>query len=239
MTLPPIPPSITQLDDLSNAMERKWGIDRLTRLVPPEAQARWVATLEACKDEWTLQADKDQMMMRAWRGMDAAATAAGAEPLPPGLWEQKADDGTIVVICRDTEHAQVEILRAKHDGRVVATWTLEEVVRVVMAQNSAVINATKVAFPGATVERDRPKPVFDGDDPVPSFDDDETIIEAPPNSETNSAFMEAPPEALEASPHPTPQTDAGGHQAALQEVLQGHSTAAPPPTKRGRKGTAK
>jgi len=226
MTLPPIPPSITPLDDLSNAMERKWGIDRLTRLVPPEAQARWVATLEACKDEWTTQADKDQMMMRAWRGMDAAATAAGAEPLPPGLWEQKADDGTIVVICRDTEHAQVEILRAKHDGRVVATWTLEEVVRVVMAQNSAVINATKVAFPGATVERDRPKPVFDGDDPVPSFDVDETL-------------MEGALEALEASPHPTPQTDARGHQAALQEVLQGHSTAAPPPTKRGRKGTAK
>ena len=177
MTLPPIPPSITQLDDLANFMERKWGIDRLTRLVPPEAQARWVATLKACEDEWTPQADKDQMMMRAWRGMDAAATAAGAEPLPPGLWEQKADDGTIVIICRDTEHAQVEILRAKHDGRTVATWTLEEVVRVVMAQTSAVINATKVAFPGATVERDRPRPVFDGDDPVPSFDGDEIVID--------------------------------------------------------------
>ena len=226
MTLPPIPPSITQLDDLANLMERKWGIDRLTRLVPPEAQARWVATLEACKDEWTPQADKDQMMMRAWRGMDAAATAAGAEPLPPGLWEQRADDGTIVVICRDNEHAQVEILRAKHDGRVVATWTLEEVVRVVMAQNSAVINQIKTAFPGATVERDRPRPVFDGDDPVPSFDGDETL-------------MEGATEALEASPHPTPQTEARGHQAALQEVLQGHSTAVPPPTKRGRKGTAK
>jgi hypothetical protein len=226
MTLPPIPPSITQLDDLANFMERKWGIDRLTRLVPPEAQARWVATLEACEDEWTLQADKDAMMMRAWRGMDAAATAAGAEPLPPGLWEQRADDGTIVVICRDNEHAQVEILRAKHDGRTVATWTLEEVVRVVMAKNSAVINKIKTAFPGAVVERDRPRPVFNGDDPVPSFDGDETLIEALP-------------EALEASPHPTPQTEARGHQEALQEVLQGHSTSAPPPTKRGRKGTAK
>lgn len=222
----PAPASITQLDDLANFMERRWGIDRLTRLVPPEAKARWVATLEACKDEWALQADKDAMMMRAWRGMDAAATAAGAEPLPPGLWEQRADDGTIVVICRDAEHAQVEILRAKHDGRVVATWTLEEVVRVVMAQTSAVINATKVAFPGATVERDRPRPVFDGDDPVPSFDGDETL-------------MEGALEALDASPHPTPQTEARGHQASLQEVLQGHSTEAPPPTKRGRKGTAK
>ena len=220
--LTPPPASLTQLDDLANFMERKWGIDRLNRLVPPEAQARWVATLEACQGEWIPQAHKDQMMMRAWRGMDSAATAAGAEPLPPGLWEQRADDGTIVIICRDTEHAQVEILRAKHDGRVVATWTLEEVVRVVMAQNSAVINEIKTAFPGAVVERDRPRPVFNGDDPVPSFDGDETIIEALP-------------EALEASPHPTPQTEARGHQAALQEVLQG----APPPTKRGRKGTAK
>ena len=225
--LDPPPASLTQLDDLANAMERKWGIDRLTRLVPPEAQARWVATLEACKDEWTLQADKDQMMMRAWRGMDAAATAAGAEPLPPGLWEQKADDGTIVIICRDNEHAQVEILRAKHDGRVVATWTLEEVVRVVMAQNSAVINQIKTAFPGATVERDRPIPRLVADDPVPALDGDDIVI------------IEGVSEALEASPHPTPQTEDRGHQAALQEVLQGHSAEAPPPTKRGRKGTAK
>ena len=177
--LTPPPASLTRLDDLANAMERKWGIDRLTRLVSPEAQARWVATLEACKDEWTLQADKDQMMMRAWRGMDAAATAAGAEPLPPGLWEQKADDGTIVIICRDNEHAQVEILRAKHDGRTVATWTLEEVVRVVMAQNSAVINAIKTAFPGATVERDRPIPRLVEDDPVPSMDEPRLVKDDP------------------------------------------------------------
>ena len=175
--LTPPPASLTQLDDLANAMERKWGIDRLTRLVPPEAQARWLATLEACKDEWTSQADKDAMMMRAWRGMDAAATAAGAEPLPPGLWEQRADDGTIVVICRDNEHAQVEILRAKHDGRVVATWTLEEVVRVVMAKNSAVINQIKTTWPGATVERDRPIPRLVEDDPVPALDGDDIVID--------------------------------------------------------------
>ena len=227
MTLPPIQPSITQLDDLANAMERKWGIDRLTRLVPPEAQARWVATLEACKNEWTPQADKDAMMMRAWRGMDAAATAAGAEPLPPGLWEQRADDGTIVVICRDNEHAQVEILRAKHDKRVVATWTLEEVVRVVMAANGAVINEIKTTWPGATIERQRPMPTFDGDDPVPSFDSDDIV-------------MEGASEALEASPHlpyhPDPQMASGD----AQNASQGHPVAPPPPpTKRGRKGTAK
>jgi len=206
MTLPPIPPSITQLDDLANFMERKWGIDRLTRLVPPEAQARWDATLKAYEDEWTPQADKDAMMMRAWRGMDAAATAAGAEPLPPGLWEQRADDGTIVVICRDDEHAQVEILRAKHDGRVVATWTLEEVVRVVMCANGAVINQIKTAFPGAIVERDRPRPVFDGDDPVPSFDGDDIVIDldAP---EIPFETPKIPP--LNPPPSPTPMKRKG------------------------------
>ena len=224
MTLPPIPPSITQLDDLANFMERKWGIDRLTRLVPPEAQARWVATLKACEDEWTPQADKDQMMMRAWRGMDAAATAAGAEPLPPGLWEQKADDGTIVVICRDNEHAQVEILRAKHDKRTVATWTLEEVVRVVLAQNSAVINQIKTTWPGATVERQRPMPTFDGDDPVPSFDDDDVAVEAPP-------------EGFRRVPAPLPLLIPQRASYASQNAPQGHPVA--PPTKRGRKGTAK
>ena len=204
--LTPPPASLTQLDDLANAMERKWGIDRLTRLVPPEAQARWLATLEACKDEWTSQADKDAMMMRAWRGMDAAATAAGAEPLPPGLWEQRADDGTIVVICRDNEHAQVEILRAKHDGRVVATWTLEEVVRVVMAKNSAVINQIKTTWPGATVERDRPIPRLVEDDPVPALDGDDIVIdldapEIPPEP------PKIPP--LNPPPPPTPMNRKG------------------------------
>jgi hypothetical protein len=208
-------------------MERKWGIDRLLRLVPPEAQARWAATLEACQNEWTPQADKDAMMMRAWRGMDAAATAAGAEPLPPGLWEQKADDGTIVVICRDNEHAQVEILRAKHDGRVVATWTLEEVVRVVTAANSAVINQIKTTWPGATVERQRPMPTFDGDDPVPSFDSDDVV-------------MEGVSEALEASPHLPYHTDPQKASGDVQNAPHGHLVAPPPPpTKRGRKGTAK
>ena len=227
MTLPPVQPPLNQLDDLANAMERKWGIDRLTRLVPPEAQARWLATLEACQSEWTPQADKDQMMMRAWRGMDAAATAAGAEPIPPGLWEQRADDGTIVVICRDNEHAQVEILRAKHDGRVVATWTLEEVVRVVMAQNSAVINEIKTAFPGAIVERDRPKPIFDGDDPVPSFDGDDVAVESPPKGFRR---VSAPLPLL------IPQRASGDAQNASQK----HFKEPPPPTtKRGRKGTAK
>ena len=227
MTLPPIPPSITQLDDLANTMERKWGIDRLTRLVPPEAQARWEATLKACEDEWTPQADKDAMMMRAWRGMDAAATAAGAEPLPPGLWEQRADDGTIVVICRDAEHAQVEILRAKHDGRTVATWTLAEVVRVVLAANGAVINEIKTTWPGATVERQRPAPRLVEDDPVPALDGDDIV-------------MEGASEALEASPHlpyhPDPQRASG----APQNASHGHPVAPPPPpTKRGRKGMAK
>jgi len=224
----PAPASITQLDDLANFMERKWGIDRLTRLVPPEAQARWLATLEACQSEWTPQADKDAMMMRAWRGMDAAATAAGAEPLPLGLWEQKADDGTIVIICRDAEHAQVEILRAKHDQRVVATWTLEEVVRVVMAANGAVINQIKTTWPGATVERQRPVFRLVEDDPVPSFDSDDVVI------------IEGVSEASDASPHhhyhPDPQRASGDAHIASQ----GHPVAPPPPsTKRGRKGTAK
>ena len=204
--LTPPPASLTQLDDLANAMERKWGIDRLTRLVPPEAQARWVATLEACQSEWTPQADKDQMMMRAWRGMDAAATAAGAEPLPPGLWEQRADDGTIVVICRDNEHAQVEILRAKHDGRVVATWTLEEVARVVMAANGAVINQIKTAFPGATVERQYPKPRLVEDDPVPALDGDDIIIDLD-DPEIPPAPPQIPP--LNPPPPPTPMKRKG------------------------------
>jgi len=90
-----------------------------------------------------------------------------------------------------------------------------------------VINQIKTAFPGATVERQRPAPRLVEDDLVPTLDGDDIV-------------MEGAPEALDASPHhpyhPDPQRASGAAQNAPQGYIGGPP---PPPTKRGRKGTAK
>lgn len=172
---PPLPPlidlpPITALDGLANAMERKWGIGRLPRLVPPAMLARWEATLAACAGEFTPRAEGDAMMMRAWRGMDAAATAAGAEPLPPGLWEvpDPVCPGSVVVVCQDDEHAQAVRLRALHEGRGVVTYTLAEVASVMQAFRTPLVRDIERAWPSATVQPLPPRWPRGGD-PVPDI----------------------------------------------------------------------
>lgn len=165
--LPPLPAPRTALDELAASMERKWGIGRLPLLVSPELRARWDATLAACEDEFKPQADKDAMMMRAWRALDAAATAAGAAPLPPAIVECRTDAGDIVAIAHDDAHGQALALRAKAEGRAVAVWTLPEVLRIVCAAQDSVVGAIKNAFPGAEVRGRVAK--FTGPDAVPDL----------------------------------------------------------------------
>ena len=158
---------MTPLDQLTSALERRWGIGRLPLLVSPELRARWDATLVACQNDDTPQQDKDAMLVRAWKALDAAATAAGAEHLPPGLWEvpDPVDPDGVIVICRDELHAHTERLRATHDGRHVLTYTLAEVANVMHAHRMPLAHAIKREWPGATVLP--PRPARWKDCPVP------------------------------------------------------------------------
>ena len=158
------------VDALAATMERKWGVDRLRLLVDPELRRRFdsqrakLNTAIHAGDLPDLERECPRMC-NAWRALDAAATAAGAEPLTPTVWEAATSTGMVITIVRDTTDAHAV---SRTDGRLRQVWTLDEVIRCIEAF-PAVIKA-KQTFPGATVTAARPitDPVDDlGDDEIP------------------------------------------------------------------------
>lgn len=159
------------VDALAAEMERKWGVDRLRLLVDAEMRERFDRQRVKLNhaiwhgDLADLQRECPRMC-NAWRALDAAATAAGAEPLSVALWEVALSDGTVITLVRDTVDAYA--LAREPDGRRRQVWTLAEVARCIEAF-PAVVKA-KQTFPGAAVVASRPitDPVDDlGDDEIP------------------------------------------------------------------------
>jgi hypothetical protein len=83
-------------------------------------------------------------LRRGWEALDAAATAAGAEPLHPLVWEcVLPDSGEVVSIVR-TEAEAHHICR---DGE---TYTLAEIGRLI-EQLGKGVRRIKETYPGATI----------------------------------------------------------------------------------------
>lgn len=163
-----------QLDETAHALEMKWGVDRLPRLVTPETAARFGyyrdklnAAIEAGADN---VAELAGIVERGWLAMDKEATARGCFPLPPACFSVKVDDH-IVEIAQDQAHATALIWWAKNEGRTVAVWTLEEVATVLRLYGIA--HAAKEVWPGARVTtppaemRQGKRRADDLDDPIP------------------------------------------------------------------------
>lgn len=159
------PMTFPQLDEMVAAIERRWGPDRLPRLVSPATQAKFQkaqAIQAGHAPLWpggTL-ADVPGMLARAWQAMETEALAAGLEPLPDGCFECPGADEAqgAVVICRDVEHAQTLQLRAKAEGRKIQTFTRHELGLVLTGESAVTLfaKAAKAAWPGATVVRKGP-----------------------------------------------------------------------------------
>lgn len=156
------------LDDMVADLERRWGFERLLRLVSPELRERFVAAQDMHRQATMAGedlAEMDAMMMRAWAALEAEAMARGESPLPGAVAAWQADEaerGTIY-LCLDDEHAQALLARAKAEGMAVEAWTLEEVGRVV-AQASPLAEI-KQAWPGAKVQGKR-KPMPQDEIPI-------------------------------------------------------------------------
>ncbi|HZT24121.1 MAG TPA: hypothetical protein VFA57_00340 [Pseudolabrys sp.] len=143
--------AIDWLDEIALAMERKWGIDRLPRLVPPDLALRFRAQQDRLDDALASGRDdairvQAEAMARAWSALDQAASAAGAQPLSPAVWETVIPStGEIVAIVRTADEAA-----AVAKDRAGAVWTLDEVARALDAFGDQV-RAIKRAFPRAEV----------------------------------------------------------------------------------------
>lgn len=146
------------LDDVVADLERRWGFERLPRLVSPELRERFVAAQDMHRQATMAgedMAEMDAMMIRAWRALEAEAIARGQTELPGAVvcWQAEEPERGTICLCLDDEHAQALLARAKAEGVAIETWTLAEVGRVV-AKASPLVEV-KQAFPMATVQGKR------------------------------------------------------------------------------------
>jgi hypothetical protein len=147
--------AIDCLDEIAITMERKWGIDRLPKLVDPALAVRFRAQADKLNEALASgRADaikvQAEAMTRAWSALDKAATATGAQPLKAEIWETRLPSGAVVAIVRTAEEAHA-IARDRNG----AVWTLAEVALAIDAFGEKV-REVKRTFPGATIAAVRP-----------------------------------------------------------------------------------
>lgn len=146
------------LDDVVADIERRWGFERLPRLVSPELRERFVGAQDMHRQATMAgedMAEMDAMMIRAWRALEAEAKARGEAELPGAVvcWQADEPERGTICLCLDDEHAQALLARAKAEGVNIETWTLVEVGRVLAGASS--LWEVKQAFPMATVQGKR------------------------------------------------------------------------------------
>jgi hypothetical protein len=157
---------IDGVDEVAKAAEAKWGVGRLRLLVSDDLrekfdrqgrklnQAIWTNDVEA--------AEKHAPGMRkGWQALDAAATAAGAQPLSPAVWEVPLSGGCVAALVRSV----AEVHQVAREGRYLQVWSVEEIARLIEAFPE--VAKAKEIFPGAEVLTGRPVPASVHDDAIP------------------------------------------------------------------------
>ena len=130
--------------------ERTWGIDRLPELVSPELAVKFgkaMAVLNEALDKGDpdVAAAAAANCVKGLAAMDAAARAAGHQPLKAEFWEYE-QDGFRFALIRDA--AEWPAVAAERPGLTI--YTLREVANALAASRDAVA-AVKAAFPGAEI----------------------------------------------------------------------------------------
>jgi hypothetical protein len=142
------------VDALAADMERHWGCDRLRLLVGQELRERFDRQRYLFAQAITSGRLEDLVrecgrMERAWRALDAAAKASGAQPLPLEVWEVTLENNTVAAIVRDAEQARMVLAQ----GRQMVVYTLAEIGRLLAVYPDIV--KVKQRWPGAAVSRVR------------------------------------------------------------------------------------
>ena len=149
--------AVEALDEVAHSCERKWGVDRLPRLVSVDLAEKFYRQVEKLNDAIADEATGGSVanvefeagrMVNAWRALDAAAEAAGAEEASGLYLSARMADGRSLVICSDLE--AVGVWRMVNPDQPAAVWTLDEVVKVL--EGFDLVNRTKHLFEGAVVE---------------------------------------------------------------------------------------
>lgn len=144
------------VDHAISTAERTWGVGRLRLLVSDDLRARWdrqwLAWCRAVEADDVGEIQKQgAAVRRAVAALEADAKAAGQQPLTPEVWETWHSD-RVIVVCRTSAEAGV----VAREGRAVEIWTLDELVRLALADRPG-LAAVKEVFPGSTVTAIKPR----------------------------------------------------------------------------------
>jgi hypothetical protein len=150
--------SLAPFDHAAREMDKRWGVDRLPELVSPESAAKWgkaMAGLNGAIDAKDPDKVKFwvEICLRGMQSMDAEAVAMGRPVSDPMIWEHEYE-GVVYGIIEDGREWPAAY--AKRPG--IAIHTMREVAVALHEHRNGLVNAVKLAFPGAEVKAVRRKP---------------------------------------------------------------------------------
>ncbi len=151
--------ALATVDEVAHAMERKWGIGRLERLVEPDLAAKFVSAQEKLNkaietNDVAQVVKRAEIMRRGWVALDAAAEAAGASSLPEGTWVVEFKGQRYTVVLEGVDALSVAH-RAPNPDKVVTMHEL--MVAWTSFAGLDILQQAKLQFPGAEMTEVRPK----------------------------------------------------------------------------------
>lgn len=150
--------SLAPFDKAVREMDKRWGVDRLPELVSVESAAKWgkaMAGLNAAIDAQDPDKVKFwvEICLRGLTAMDAEAVSLGRPVSDPMIWEHEYE-GQVYGIIEDGREWPAAY--AKRPG--IAIHTMREVAVALHEHRNGLVNAAKLAFPGAEVKAIRRAP---------------------------------------------------------------------------------
>jgi hypothetical protein len=150
--------SLAPFDAAVREMDKRWGVDRLPELVSTESAAKWgkaMAGLNAAIDAQDPDKVKFwvEICLRGLTAMDAEAVSLGRPVSDPMIWEHEYE-GQVYGIIEDGRAWPAAY--AKRPG--IAIHTMREVAVALHEHRNGLVDAVKLAFPGAEVKAVRRAP---------------------------------------------------------------------------------
>jgi hypothetical protein len=156
--------ALAPFDAAVREMDKRWGVDRLPELVSVESAAKWgkaMAGLNGAIDAHDPDKVKFwvEVCLRGLASMDAEAVTLGRPVSDPMIWEHEYEGKVYGIIADGREWPAAY---AKRPG--IAIHTMREVAVALHEHRNGLVNAVKLAFPGAEVKQvRRPKTDLEDD----------------------------------------------------------------------------
>lgn len=166
--------AVAPFDRIAREMDRKWGVDRLPSLVPPEMAAKYGAALHSLNEAISANDPKATEAnaancIRGMQAMDVAAIAAGHKTATGDLLAEYDLDGFHFGILPGDGETWPAVRETRSDLQV---FTIREVACALKAYAGHVlVQAAKQHFPGAEITAIRPRPEINWNhgDELPGF----------------------------------------------------------------------